>query len=200
VLHLVQQFVAAMIRVLCALTGARDPLIAGVKMIPHPTAGLDHLRPWFGAALAPAKDCSLTLRIDAAVAERPFRSVARDRMTGPPSPDWRTLRGDGSLAGSAQVVVAAMLEEGMPTAERLAAAAGLSLRSLQRHLAEEGTSFTTLLEGVRREAALRQMVTAEGSLGDLSATLGYSRQSALTRAVRRWTGRPPSHLRSAGGE
>ena len=139
-------------------------------MIPHPTAGLDHLRPWFGAALVPAKDCSLTLRIDAAVAERPFRSVARDRMTGPPPPDWRTLRGDGSLAGSAQVVVAAMLEEGMPTAERLAAAAGLSLRSLQRHLAEEGTSFTTLLEGVRREAALRQIVTAEGSLGDLSAT------------------------------
>ena len=133
--------------------------------------------------------------------DRPFRSVARDRMTGPPPPDWQTLRGDGSLAGSAQVVVAAMLEEGMPTAERLAAAAGLSLRSLQRRLAEEGTSFTTLLEGVRREAALNRISDGRAvRSATVSASLGYSRQSALTRAVRRWTGRPPSHLRPAGGE
>jgi hypothetical protein len=63
-----------------------------------------------------------------------------------PSP----LRGDGSLAASARVIVGAMLSDGQPTVERLAAAAGVSVRTLQRRLGEEGHE---LLAPARSRAA-----------------------------------------------
>ena len=105
----------------------------------------------------------------------------------------------GELGTAMRETVAAMLESGMPSAGRLAAASGLSLRTLQRRLAAEGTSFSALLEDVRREQALERLAAGVGSLADLSASLGYKRQSALTRAVRRWTGRPPSRTRLGDG-
>ena len=60
----------------------------------------------------------------------------------------------GELGAAMRETVAAMLESGMPSAGRLATASGLSLRTLQRRLAAEGTSFSALLEDVRREQAL----------------------------------------------
>ena len=107
----------------------------------------------------------------------------------------KPLHGTDGIAPAARDIIAAMLEGGQPTVERLAFAAGMSLRSLQRRLAAEGTSYSGLLEMVRREQALRRIAAGDASLGAVSANLGFARQSALTRAVRRWTGRPPSALR-----
>ena len=101
---------------------------------------------------------------------------------------------------TARATVAAMLGDRAPSVERLAAAYGLSLRTMQRRLSEEGTSFSALLEDVRREQALERLAAGKGSLGALSASLGYKRQSALTRAVRRWTGRPPSRACRGDGD
>jgi AraC-like DNA-binding protein len=72
------------------------------------------------------------------------------------------------------------------------------VRTLQRRLAAEGTSFSALVEGVRREAALTG-IAGPASMADLSAQIGYANQSSLTRAVRRWTGAPPVALRAPAG-
>jgi AraC-like DNA-binding protein len=196
-LHVIQGYVAALIRALCGMAEARDPLLARVEMVPHPEAGLDHLRRWLGPGLRPAASRTLSVLVADAVADRPFRVTSRDRAAAAEAPDWPMLRGDGTLAGSARAVVAAMLDSGTPSVERLAEAAGMSVRTLQRRLADEGSSFSRLLEGVRRDAALEGLAGG-GSLGELAATLGYARQSALTRSVRRWTGRAPSLLRGRG--
>lgn len=99
------------------------------------------------------------------------------------------------LTTHARAAISSMLTSDDPSAARLALALGLSLRTLQRRLAAEGTSFSSLLDDARREKALPCIAAGEVSLGDLSASLRYSDQSALTRAVRRWTGCPPSGLR-----
>lgn len=103
-----------------------------------------------------------------------------------PRPDWI----DGVRDG-----VAALLAEGLPTVGALAARMECSVRTLQRRLMRQGTSFSALLEDVRRERALQGLGDRTLPLGALSASLGYSRQSALTRAVRRWTGAAPRQLR-----
>lgn len=95
--------------------------------------------------------------------------------------------------------VAALLAEGLPTVGALAAQMRCSVRTLQRRLMGQGTSFSALLEAVRRERALEGLGDRDLPLGDLSASLGYSRQSALTRAVRRWTGAAPRQVRNDGG-
>ena len=98
------------------------------------------------------------------------------------------------VAKARAYIEATLSNDGVPSASGLAAASGFSLRTLQRRLEQGGTSYTALLEDVRREMALARLGAGCGTLGDLSAHLGYKRQSALTRAVRRWTGQPPSRL------
>jgi AraC-like DNA-binding protein len=197
-LHLIHQYVASLLRAICAMTEARGPLIDRVELVPHPEAGLEHLRPYFGGALVPARSRALTLLIGSAVADRPFRVVGRDRVDGIDGRDWPVLRGNGSLTASVREIVVTMMQDGAPTVERLAVAGGVSVRTLQRRLAAEGTSFSRILESVRRDAALHALADPAGSLGELAATLGYARQSALTRSVRRWTGRAPSRVRRRG--
>jgi AraC-like DNA-binding protein len=108
---------------------------------------------------------------------------------------WQRLR-DGTIAGSASFLLKAMLHDGMPTIERLSECADMSMRTLQRRFAEEGTSFSDLVEEVRRAAAMEALSRTGTAIGDVSANVGYSRQSSLTRAVRRWTGAPPIALRT----
>ncbi len=67
---------------------------------------------------------------------------------------------------------------------------GLTGRSLQRRLKDEGTSFQDLREDVRRELAQRYL---DGGLAiaEISFLLGFSEPSAFFRAFKRWTGETP---------
>ncbi len=70
-----------------------------------------------------------------------------------------------------------------------------SERSLQRRLAEEGTSFNELLDGVRRDLAERHVANPRLSIAEMAYLLGYSEPSAFCRAFRRWTGMTPNQVR-----
>lgn len=195
-LHLVQQYVAALVAALVGMAGTPPPHLARIRMLPHPEAGLSHLRPRFGNVLGPSIDRSLEIMIDERVLDRPLPAVGRDRIAGSAQPELQLLREDGSPAWTAKVALHAMLADGRPTVDRLARAAGMSRRTLQRTLAREGTSFSALLEEVRRQAALSRLGGDHARFADLSASLGYAQQSTFTRAVRRWTGQAPRSIRS----
>lgn len=190
-LHLVQQYVAALVAVLVGGAAIPPSHLARTQMVPHPVAGLAHLRHWFGDVLEPAADRSLEVFIEARVLDRRIQAPGRDRTMSLSSSTEPPLRGDGSLAWTSKIALKAMLAQGQPTVDRLARAAGTSHRTLQRRLAEEGTSFSALVEDVRSHAALRQLAVKHSRLGDLSANLGYAHQATFSRAVRRWTGKPP---------
>lgn len=192
--HVVQQYVAALIQALCVHSGAAAPVFDRVALVPHPAHGLAHLRPWLGGSVEPSRGGALELFIPARVADRPLRTGAREVPASGDDAGPGPLRGDGSLAGSARVVLAAMLSDGLPSVERLAAAAGVSARTLQRRLREEGTSFSHLLEAVRRDIALAGLTEGRQAAGEIAVALGYGQQSSLTRAVRRWTGTPPRSI------
>lgn len=68
-------------------------------------------------------------------------------------------------------------------------------RTVQRRLAQEGTSYDALLDGVRREAAHRYLTTTDLPLTQVAALVGFSEHSSLTHAVRRWHGISPRRLR-----
>jgi AraC-like DNA-binding protein len=71
----------------------------------------------------------------------------------------------------------------------------MSRRTLQRKLAGRNTAFKKLVDGTRRELALRFIEDPQRSLADITFELGFSQQSALTRAFHRWTGKSPSAWR-----
>jgi len=88
-----------------------------------------------------------------------------------------------------------MLPMGRATSECIAQGLGLSLRSMQRQLDAAGTSFTVLLNDVRRELAPRYMDNPKHSLGRVSELLGYSTQGSFTRWFEAQFGQNPSTWR-----
>lgn len=103
----------------------------------------------------------------------------------------------GSLRARVREALLARLADGEPAAEQMAAALNLSLRSLQRHLAEEGSSFEQILDETRLQLARSYLVDRPWSISDIAYALGYADASCFTRAFRRWTGQAPSHYRRA---
>ena len=72
---------------------------------------------------------------------------------------------------------------------------GMHPRTLQRRLDSERTSFETIRENVRKEAALHYLRETRISLTQVAGVLGLSEQSVLARSCRRWFGMAPSQLR-----
>ena len=73
----------------------------------------------------------------------------------------------------------------------------MSRRSLQRRLAEADATYQSLVDDTRRDLALRYIQDPAKSATDITFLLGYSQQSAFTRAFRRWTGKSPSEYRAS---
>ncbi len=78
---------------------------------------------------------------------------------------------------------------------RVARRLGLTTRSLQRRLKDEGASFQGVREAVRRELADRYL-DDDLSLTEISFLLGFSEPSAFFRAFKRWTGLTPVERRA----
>ena len=94
-----------------------------------------------------------------------------------------------------RAAIEAQLPEGEPSAERIAQAMHLSLRSLQRHLADEGCRFDTLLNECRENLALLHLRDPQCSLSEVGYLLGFADASSFSRAFKRWTGMTPGQFR-----
>jgi AraC-like DNA-binding protein len=79
--------------------------------------------------------------------------------------------------------------------EEIAAGIGVSARTLQRRLAETGTTFRQLIEDARMQEAHYLLTRSTLSLPEISARLGYSDPSVLSRAARNWWGTTPRAIR-----
>lgn len=84
------------------------------------------------------------------------------------------------------------LPNGRVTIEYVADFMQLSPRSLQRHLSEAGTSFQALLDQTRQAMTEHYLKESKINLCQLAEMLGYSDQSAFSRAFQRWYGMSPS--------
>ncbi|MDQ6523475.1 AraC family transcriptional regulator [Nocardioides sp. LHD-245] len=95
--------------------------------------------------------------------------------------------------------VAELIRHMLPTGgldlDLVAGQLALHRRTLQRQLAEQGTSFAALVDQVRRDEAERYLRETDMPLGQLAGVLGLSEHSALSRASRRWFGAPPKQVR-----
>jgi len=96
-----------------------------------------------------------------------------------------------------QQLLVRLLPEGEVSVDKVARALHQSTRTLQRRLADRGMSWQQLLDRTREQLARQYLRDPGLSLAEIGLLLGYSEQSAFTRAFRRWTGQTPQVFRMA---
>lgn len=192
--HFTQQYFAGHIQALCANAGVQPPVFDRMALVPHPVHGLSHLHRWFGDGIEASSNKTLELLVPARVADLVLPKMSPGfRVSAAPN-EYLPLSRDGKLTTVLKIIMASMLVDGTPTVERLAAAGGVSVRTLQRRLGEQGASFSSLLGEVRHDLALAALFEGERKMGEIAGSLGYGQHSSFTRAVRRWTGTSPRTL------
>ena len=82
-----------------------------------------------------------------------------------------------------------------PTHHGAADALGLSVRTLQRKLSQQGTTFSKLLERARRARALHYLEHSALPIAEIAFLVGYSTRTSFYRAFKSWTGRTPEDTR-----
>jgi AraC-like DNA-binding protein len=103
---------------------------------------------------------------------------------------------DADLGHKAAHLIATSLSRGVPDIGDTATTLGVSARTLQRRLKEEGLVFKDMVETIRRGIARQYVHHSDVALTDIALMLGYSELSAFSRAFRRWTGESPRQARA----
>lgn len=107
------------------------------------------------------------------------------------------LPNDSSFEEELKQQLLKILQEGDPTLNRLAKAMCMSSRTLHRRLEEKGINFAALLKRTRTELAMQYLREAQLSLTEIAFLLGYSEQSAFSRAFKQWTDQTPKQYQKA---
>jgi AraC-like DNA-binding protein len=102
----------------------------------------------------------------------------------------------GTLRSAVENEVAKLLPHGKAKAQAVAKALALSVRTLSRRLADEGTTFPAIIDQLRRSLAFQYLKEPGMSLSQIAWLLGYEGSTSFNHAFRRWTGRSPSVTRS----
>lgn len=160
----------------------------------------DHGRGWIGTLEIDAPIDSeagrdhVAIAIPRALLPRPLLPVAvpevagsRNQLLGSAPPE--------DFVESVRLAIRSLLTEGCPHVSRVAEAAGSSPRTLQRRLAEEGCTFSQLLDQCRMERARELLERPEARTIDVAYEVGYHDPGNFTRAFRRWAGVTPREFR-----
>ena len=91
------------------------------------------------------------------------------------------------------------IHDGTPDLPSVAGLMTMSTRTLQRRLQEKELEFNLVLDKIRSELAQRYLADKHQSFTDIALLLGYSEQSAFTRAFKRWFGVTPRDFKRGIG-
>jgi AraC-like DNA-binding protein len=137
----------------------------------------------------PASDLEAPLRLANALAGAQIEKALAALPATATEHDTFTQRVEEATRG---LVVCGRRADRVGVARRL----HVSVRSLQRRLEEEGSSFRAVRDGVLRALVEAQLWNPELSIKAIGLGLGFADAAALTKAFRRWTGQPPTRFRA----
>ncbi len=83
-----------------------------------------------------------------------------------------------------------------PRIEDIAQGLALSVRALQANLKNEGTTFQSILNNIRKELSIAQLKNNELNISDVAFLSGHSDISVFSRNFKKWTGLTPSEFRA----
>ncbi|MEN0000690.1 MAG: AraC family transcriptional regulator ligand-binding domain-containing protein [Pseudomonadota bacterium] len=156
----------------------------------------DDFAAYFGVMPMPSDVARITLSL--ADAERPLISENGEF--------WRWLEIDlkrqmaernatMTVAERVRAVLIDMLPAGDASADAVSKRLGMSKRSLQRKLSDEGDPYQSVLDATRSELAIRYLSKGDMSVEEISYLLAYQDPNSFYRAFQGWTGMTPAEAR-----
>jgi AraC-like DNA-binding protein len=106
--------------------------------------------------------------------------------TARPLPDWHDLF---------RAALDAELDAGAPALDAVASRLAMSTRTLQRRLAEHGTTWRHEVDLARYARARSLLADDRLTVDAVAGRLGFTDDRALRKAFRRWSGHSPEHER-----
>ena len=82
-----------------------------------------------------------------------------------------------------------------PAFDRICDSLHMSSQVVRRRLAEEGTSYQKIKDGVRRDLVTQLLGQPELAIADIAERAGFTEPAALSRAFKKWTGCTPAQYR-----
>jgi AraC-like DNA-binding protein len=108
------------------------------------------------------------------------------------------LPSTSSYADHVRRAIAHVIKRGPPTLEAVAREMHASARTVQRRLAEAGTTYQRLVDEMRRRLALRCIQSPHKlSIVEIACLLGFRDESSFRRSFRKWTGQSPTQARKS---
>jgi AraC-like DNA-binding protein len=100
-----------------------------------------------------------------------------------------------SLAAKVRRRLRQCLPGEVPDFEQLADELKMTPATVRRRLHEEGASYQSIKDQLRRDLAIGYLSHSTRSVMDIALELGFSERSAFHRAFRKWTGASPGEFR-----
>ena len=89
------------------------------------------------------------------------------------------------------------LPKGTANIEVVASNLAMSVKTLERRLAEHECTFSELMDSLRCQTAKHYLEETDFRVLQIAYLAGYTEPAALVRAFKRWTGKTPMQYREA---
>lgn len=106
------------------------------------------------------------------------------------------LKRKEDVAARVREEAAVELRTGPASMKKTAKRLGLGVATLRRKLETEGTTYSEIVDDLRRELAEQHLAHGELTISEVAFLLGFSDVRAFGRAFRRWTSESPSEYRT----
>ena len=175
-----------------------QPLRVGWPSPPQSASDARAYEAYFGVPVVRTR--APTVVFSAADAQRPFLTANHGLWSFFEPALRQRLANLDRQATTVERVRGALLEA-LPAGElsmlAISARLGLSSRTLQRRLQDEGSSFQQTLDAVRSALAQHYLQHSAMSGVEISFLLGFEDPNSFVRAFQGWTGKTPQAARSA---
>jgi AraC-like DNA-binding protein len=181
---------------LCWLVGRRIPVLAAHLRCPEPAAS-DEYRLMFCDAMffdQPASyvdlapDCITLPVVQTAATMKVFLREA-------PANFIVKYRNPDSLAALIRRKLRQSPPVDWPDSEDIAAALNMAEATLRRRLKQEGATYQSIRDALRRDLAIARLADTTQTIAEIAHALGFAEPSAFHRAFRKWTGVRPAAYR-----
>jgi len=184
----------------CWLVGRRIPLRLVDFRCAEPGRSADY-RVFFGAPVRFDQPVS-RLTFDAAFLKLPTirnERTLKQFLRGAPANILVRYRYDAGLVADVRGRLQQLSPAAWPNFKQMARQVRLPESTLRHRLQQQGQTYTSIKDEIRRSLAIDWLVHSTRSVSEIANELGFTEPSAFHRAFKKWTSRSPGAYRRDAG-